>query len=130
MRRSTFFLISLLLSPLAFGSVCEGKLEQPLLRSEVHVPGAESALAGVSSSVNMSVAAVLLRQQLASCGPVDAYAGYKPRTAHDNTPWRFNMKPGQKLNAAEFDAWMRSRGVRVATGRPAAVEAQPASNQP
>ena len=119
-----------LASPVCFASVCEGKLEQPLLRSDVRMPGVESALAGVSNSVNMSVAAVLVRQQLANCGPLDAYAGYKPRTAHDNTPWRFNMKPGQKLSAAEFDAWMRSRGVRVATGKPAEPVAQPAEAKP
>lgn len=129
--RSLFAVLCFALAcPWAVASVCDGKPEQPLLRTPVRVPGVESALAGVSSNVNMSVAAVLLRHQLASCGPVDAYASYKPRTAHDNTPWRFNMKPGQKLSAAEFDAWMRSRGVRVATGKPAGADAQPAANEP
>ena len=45
---------------------------------------------------------------------------YVPQTAHDNTPWRFNMQQdGRSMSADEFDAWMRQRGVRVATGKPA-----------
>jgi hypothetical protein len=54
-------------------------------------------------------------------------AAYKPRTEFDNTPWRFNMtQNGKRMTADEFDAWMKSRGVRV-VGRkdeptPAAIE--------
>ena len=41
-------------------------------------------------------------------------AGYKPKTAYDNTPWRFNMtQNGKRMTADEFDAWMKARGVRV-----------------
>ena len=41
-------------------------------------------------------------------------AAYKPRTEFDNTPWRFNMtQNGKRMTADEFDAWMKSRGVRV-----------------
>ena len=51
---------------------------------------------------------------------VDA-ANYKPRTEHDNTPWRFNMEQGGKrMSADQFDAWMKSKGVRVAKGAAAA----------
>jgi len=56
-------------------------------------------------------------------------AAYKPQTAFDNTPWRFNMtQNGKRMTADEFDAWMKSRGVRVAgrkepaATKPAAVE--------
>jgi peptidoglycan lytic transglycosylase len=40
-------------------------------------------------------------------------------------PWRYHVVPQQdkKPTADEFDAWMSSRGVRVATGKPAAVVA-------
>ena len=45
---------------------------------------------------------------------------YVPRTEHDNTPWRFNMQQdGQSMSADKFDEWMKSKGVRVATGKPA-----------
>ena len=58
-------------------------------------------------------------------------AEYKPRTEHDNTPWRFNMEQdGKRMSADQFDAWMKSKGVRVAKGpatAPAAVTAATAS---
>ncbi len=57
-------------------------------------------------------------------------AAYKPQTAFDNTPWRFDMSQnGKRMTAEEFDAWMKARGVRVVKARPAAqpaVEAQAA----
>ena len=44
-------------------------------------------------------------------------ATYKPKTEHDNTPWRFNMEQGgERMTADQFDAWMKSKGVRVAKG--------------
>ena len=52
-------------------------------------------------------------------------AAYKPRTEFDNTPWRFNMtQNGKRMTADEFDAWMKSRGVRV-VGRKAAPASTP-----
>ncbi|WP_411832654.1 hypothetical protein [Pseudoxanthomonas mexicana] len=49
-------------------------------------------------------------------------AAYKPKTEFDNTPWRFDMNQnGKRMTAEEFDAWMKSRGVRVARGAPAAT---------
>ena len=42
---------------------------------------------------------------------------YKPKTRHDNTPYRFNMTEGQ--SAKDFDAWMKARGIRVAKGKKA-----------
>lgn len=66
---------------------------------------------------------VLMRLRLESCVK-DEFAGYKPKTQFDNTPYRFNMDKGKNFTAAEFDAWMKSRGVRVATGKaPAAAPA-------
>ena len=52
--------------------------------------------------------------------PTPPAAGYVPRTEHDNTPWRFNMEQdGKQMSADQFDEWMKSKGVRVATGKPA-----------
>lgn len=54
-------------------------------------------------------------------------AAYKPRTKHDNTPYRFNMEQGGKrMTADQFDAWMKSKGVRVAKG-PATTAASTAT---
>ncbi len=52
---------------------------------------------------------------------------YVPKTAHDNSPWRFDMNQnGKRMTAEEFDAWMKAKGIRVATGR-APVPSQGAS---
>lgn len=47
-------------------------------------------------------------------------------------PWRYHVAPqlDKKPTADEFDAWMDSRGVRVAAGKPAAVENRSASVPP
>ncbi|WP_231698421.1 hypothetical protein [Arenimonas sp.] len=66
----------------------------------------------------------------ASARPAAATAsnsGYVPKTAHDNTPWRFDMNQnGRRMTAEEFDAWMKAKGIRVATGKPAAAADAPA----
>jgi len=50
-------------------------------------------------------------------------AAYKPQTAFDNTPWRFNMtQNGKRMTADEFDAWMKARGVRVVGKKDPAAE--------
>lgn len=50
-----------------------------------------------------------------------AAAGDAP--SDPSQPWRYHVTPqlDKKPTADEFDAWMDSRGVRVATGKPAAV---------
>ena len=71
--------------------------------------------------------------------PTSATPGaYQPKTAYDNTPWRFDMtQNGKRMTADEFDAWMKARGVRVvpaantpaATTAPAAAPAAPADKK-
>ena len=70
-----------------------------------------------------------LPQALASAGPAappmlsDASAG---KTA--DTRYRFDMhQDGKVMSADEFDAWMQSRRVRVATGKPGKPDPLPAS---
>ncbi len=49
-------------------------------------------------------------------------SGYVPKTKFDNTPWRFDMNQnGKRMTAEEFDAWMKAKGIRIATGKPAAA---------
>ena len=47
-------------------------------------------------------------------------------------PWRYHVTPqvDKKPTADEFDAWMSSRGVRVATGKPMAVQNRPPASAP
>lgn len=59
-----------------------------------------------------------------------AAGAYKPKTKDDNTPWRFDMSQnGKRMTAVEFDAWMKAKGIRVATGKPG-VNAPTAENKP
>ena len=49
---------------------------------------------------------------------------YVPKTKDDNTPWRFDMNQnGKRMTSVEFDAWMKAKGIRVATGKPGADNA-------
>lgn len=100
------------------------------------------APAGVlaQQEAGLTVDQVLLRMRIDACRAARAAASpatldpndpsvYQPRTAHDNTPWRFNMtQNGKRMTADEFDAWMRSRGIRIAgrrqTAEPAATTQQ------
>lgn len=54
--------------------------------------------------------------------PVPAAGAYVPLTKDDNSPWRFNMSQnGKRMTSVEFDAWMKAKGIRVATGKPTVV---------
>lgn len=108
--------------------------------STSYVLGGASGVLTQAYSNTLSVDHLITRLKIANCkslamastpavtnGAVDA-AGYKPKTEFDNTPWRFNMtQNGKRMTADEFDAWMKSKGVRVATGAPAP---QPAAVAP
>jgi hypothetical protein len=49
---------------------------------------------------------------------------YVPKTKDDNTPWRFDMNQnGKRMTSVEFDAWMKAKGIRVATGKPGSENA-------
>src|SRR3546814_3652427 len=66
-------------------------------------------------------------QQTAVADATAKAAAYVPKTAYDNSPYRFNA--GKRFTAAEFDAWMKSRGIRVAKGNPAAGSAAAAATE-
>ncbi len=130
--------------------VCDGAtVPEPLpIRPNALVP-VSAELVGVGSQVGvangalasvgdeaLAVDRVLLRMRLEDCrrntvaaltppAQVDSGAatGYRKKTEFDNTPYRFNAEKG--FTAAEFDAWMAARGIRIATGKP--TTAQPAA---
>ncbi|MEE7546112.1 hypothetical protein HF319_02805, partial [Xanthomonas sp. Kuri4-1] len=151
LRIATAGLLCLALVPAAHAApdCAGGTLSQPLpLPATVIAPAAaefytRSVQLGVPTGVlaqpyssEQSVDRVLLRlrvegcQDLAKALPADGAvkpndpAAYKPQTAFDNTPWRFDMSQGGKrMTAEEFDAWMKARGVRVVKARPAPAAA-------
>lgn len=142
---------------------CSGSLVQPPLpaRATVLEPlaaeftpnvsqlGAPSGVLTQSLDESLSVDRVLMRLRIEGCQNVakampaaaavantNDPSGYKPKTQFDNTPWRFDMNQnGKRMTAEEFDAWMKSRGVRVAKGAggtaaPAAPAAAPVAPAP
>jgi len=51
---------------------------------------------------------------------------YVKQTEFDNSPWRFNMsQDGRRMTVAEFEAWMKARGIHVAKGRAVQAETPP-----
>ncbi len=55
-----------------------------------------------------------------------ANGAYAPKTKDDNTPWRFDMNQnGKRMTSEEFDAWMKAKGIRVATGKPGGETSPP-----
>ncbi|MGV8943500.1 septal ring lytic transglycosylase RlpA family protein [Thermomonas sp.] len=67
-----------------------------------------------------------LPEALAAAGPVAA-APAKPV----DTQYRFDMRQdGRVMQAEEFDAWMKSRRVRVATGKPGVPDPVPGARRP
>lgn len=105
----------------------------PALAPELVAPsvrlGAPSGVLAQAFDQTQTADAVLLRMKIEACRamamstrpgafvPGMDPATYKPQTAFDNTPWRFDMNQnGKRMTADEFDAWMKSRGVRVAKG--------------
>lgn len=84
----------------------------------INVVAPEMAVSPPSDPYCVSAEQALARLR----GPASAPAGaYVPLTKDDNTPWRFDMSQnGKRMTSAEFDAWMKAKGIRVATGKPAA----------
>ncbi len=121
---------------------CDSELGQPLPVRTTPVPPLYSGMLGRPAALaaprtllaesrdeSLALDVVLMRLRLEACAaqPKDEFANYVPKTEFDNTPYRFNMDKGKKFTAAEFDAWMKSRGVRVVQARPAAAGAAPAA---
>lgn len=123
---------------------CNGISPQPLPQRTTILPpvaaelfanttqlGAPSGVLAQSYDQARSVDQVLLRLKVDGCRELalatpavkaDDPAAYKPKTQFDNSPWRFDMNQGGKrMTADEFDAWMKSRGVRVVKAKAAAA---------
>jgi hypothetical protein len=101
----------------------------PELAASSYPLGAQVSVLTQAYNETQSADQVLLRLRIEGCqnvakampapsaiNPNDP-AAYKPQTAFDNTPWRFDMSQnGKRMTADEFSAWMKARGVRVAKG--------------
>lgn len=130
-------------APLTSSQVLQAPVA-PELFSNTTPLGAPSGVLAHAYDEALSVDRVLLRMRVQACqnvamampaqgvaNPNDP-AAYKPKTEFDNTPWRFDMtQNGKRMTADEFDAWMKSRGVRVVKGpAPAATPAPAPASAP
>ena len=112
----------------------------PELTAPSHRLGAPTGVLSQALDEALSVDQVLLRMRIEGCQIAKAMpaatpgmpsstdpAAYKPQTAFDNTPWRFDMSQnGKRMTAEEFDTWLKAKGVRVAKGAaPVAVPVAP-----
>jgi hypothetical protein len=127
---------------------CSGVSPQPIPQRATILPpvavelfanttrlGAPSGVLAQSYDEAQSVDRVLLRLKVDGCRELamatpalkaNDPAAYKPKTQFDNSPWRFDMNQnGKRMTADEFDAWMKSRGVRVVKAKPAAAVPAP-----
>jgi hypothetical protein len=112
-------------------------LQMVPIADELAATGVEGRGVGFASLVGdrVTVEEAVTRLHRHTCAAVASVANlpkpgdpgaYQPKTANDNTPWRFDMtQNGKRMTADEFDAWMKARGVRVVKG-PATAAPAPA----
>ena len=104
-----------------------GYREKGVARVEVRAltPGEDGALFAVkpkpADATAMDRLVDKLPQALAAAGPAQPV----PATPAADSGYRFDMQQdGRVMSADEFDAWMQSRRVRVATGKPGKPDLQ------
>jgi rare lipoprotein A len=97
----------------------------PMLGTGVHVatgrpqPAPPSALDKLVGALPIAAANAGARPPQQDAAPAAAAGAI----ANGGTDWRFDMRQdGRTMTADEFDAWMRSRRARVATGKPGAPD--------
>jgi hypothetical protein len=91
---------------------CGGATLAPMPTS-LPVPEMARAASSVATCINLLSYTERLRQP----APVTTPAG-TPAAVNDQLSNRFYMtQNGRRMTADEFDAWMRAKGIRVATGR-------------
>ena len=128
-------LISLFLPAIASAATAPcGTPASPPLPDTVPAPEMYRSPPALAACVNVTDFVARARQpaarQVATREPARPAAApaaapaYQPKTEHDNSPWRFDMSQnGRRMTADEFDAWMKAKGIRVATGKPGAATA-------
>ncbi|MEZ0469110.1 septal ring lytic transglycosylase RlpA family protein [Luteimonas salinilitoris] len=86
-----------------------------------------------ASAIDQLVEALPLAAASAGTRPATAPAGAQPANVQPAAAedWRFDMmRDGRVMTADEFDAWMASRRIRVATGKPGVPDPVPAAIEP
>ena len=130
MIRSAILSVLFLPAIAAAAAPCGSALLAPMPAS-VPTPEMLRSAPALASCVSLLSFTQRLRQPASAPASTAAPASstaYVPKTQHDNSPWRFDMSQnGRRMTAEEFSAWMKAKGIRVATGKPGAQAAAPAA---
>ena len=130
MIRSAILSVLFLPAIAAAAAPCGSTLLAPMPAS-VPTPEMLRSAPALASCVSLLSFTQRLRQPASAPASTAAPASstaYVPKTQHDNSPWRFDMSQnGRRMTAEEFSAWMKAKGIRVATGKPGAQAAAPAA---
>lgn len=111
-------MIALVASPLSHADGCSLPERGLVLASLTSVAAPEMFAPGAQEQACLSVQQLIAATPATTPAVVDG-SGYVPKTQYDNTPWRFNMNQnGKRMTVEEFDAWMKAKGIHVATGKP------------
>lgn len=110
-------LLSLMLSVPMFAVAAESAQDVAPAQATLATEPACTPAATSTTSAQEAPAALPCVDTAAAAPPAEP--AYVPKTAHDNSPYRFDMNQnGKRMTADEFDAWMQAKGIRVATGQP------------
>ncbi|WP_255516447.1 septal ring lytic transglycosylase RlpA family protein [Luteimonas suaedae] len=91
-------------------------------------PASTSAIDQLVEALPLATASAGERPAAAPAGAQPANAQPEPAAVED---WRFDMmRDGRVMTADEFDAWMASRRIRVATGKPGVPDPVPTAIEP
>ena len=117
----TFFIVSILsTNAMAAGKCASVRTESTF--ELINAPAEEMLNSRNSTAVTCVFLKDFISRLNAKAGSLDLprtdIGAYIPKTKDDNSPWRFDMSQnGKRMTSVEFDAWMKAKGIRVATGK-------------
>jgi len=119
---------SLLLATVGQAATCRPPEANPLQTMNVAAPEMRWVDPNVTTCLSAQEIVARARAEAARVVPASAASAgsgaYVPKTKDDNSPWRFDMNQnGKRMTAEEFAAWMKAKGITVATGKPSGTAA-------
>ncbi len=108
--------------------ICRPAVASPVVTMNVAAPEMRWVEAATDTCLSAQELVDRARAEAARVLPTAAgtasSGAYKPKTKDDNSPWRFDMNQnGKRMTADEFAAWMKAKGINVATGKPGGTAA-------
>ena len=125
----TFFIVSILSTNVMAAGKCASVRTESTFEL-INAPAEEMLNSRNSTAVTCVFLKDFISRLNAKAGSLDLprtdIGAYIPKTKDDNSPWRFDMSQnGKRMTSVEFDAWMKAKGIRVATGKAGAEAPAP-----